>query len=602
MLDHQAARRLRQGAYAACALALACAGIARAQSPDTTTLGGDAAHRNLWAGTGLRPPLDLAWQVAADPVQAPIVVSGRVVVQTAAAVSALDAATGTTLWSVPLTGGPADLASDGGRVFLASPAGVVALDLGDGRLLWRAPGTGASGPVAADGRVYVGTASGDVVARDASSGLVLWTADTRIAGARPAVAGSRVYVVGHCRATALNTLTGLPVWTTGSCGDDAGVRTVVAGAFAWGEDAALYLASDGTRVSPGPSPGTAGGGLVFANPLAAPTTALAAGDAGTFALRWTWKPPLPGVLAARPAVVDGSVFQLVDTKGPDGLYLAALDPGTGLEQWSGFLPLPDPPAALTPATTTAIAAGPGILVVPVPGGLAALRNAPTGPVGVEATLPRNVVAAGADTVITGKISSAGHGLVGPRAVALQADPFPFEGGYVPAGFIVAGRSGFSFTARVARNTRFRIAADGVFYPPTAVYALPSLSVSYKRTARKRIVRARLRIAAARGLRRAGGRVAVYRLKRRGRVATRLGAGRSASSGIARFTVRIPASLKRSDRIFTCLRGASRQGFGVANAIDRRCTDRRIRLPTASTASASVSPSGPYMGLYATRLP
>ncbi len=581
MLDHQAARRVRQGAYAACALVLACAATARAQSADTTTLGGDAAHRNLWAGTGLRPPLDLAWQVAADPVSAPLVTTGRVIVQTADAVLALDAATGTQLWSAPLTGGPAELAADGARVILALPTGVAALSLADGHVLWSSPGVAATGPVLAGSRLYVGTASGQVVARDPGTGLVQWQASTGIAGARPAVDGTRVYVAGTCRAAALMPLTGLPLWTAGSCPSDTGLRTLLAGAFVWAEDGPLYLASDGSRLSPGPSPATAGGGVLFGNPIATPAAALAAGDAGTFALRWTWRPPLPGRLAVRPAVVDDSVFQLVDTGGAEGLYLSALAPATGVEQWSGFLPSD---GALTPATTSAVAAGPGILVVPIPGGLAGLVNAPPGPLGVEATLPRNVVVAGSDTVVSGKVSSGGHGLVGPRAVALQADPYPFEGTYVPAGFTIAGRSGFSFTTPVRRNTRLRLAADGVVYPPTDVYAQPALRVLYKRTARKRVVRATLRVAAADGLRRAGGRVGVYRLRRRARVAQRLGAGTSASSGIARFTVRIPARLKRSDRVFTCLRRASRQGFGVANAIDRRCGARRIRLPAATTSA------------------
>ena len=78
-------------------------------------------------------------------------------------------------------------------------------------------------------------------------------------------------------------------------------------------------------------------GPVFANPIGQPASALEARDAGTFAPRWTWNPPLPGVTFLRPAVVDGIVWEVAATVDA-GLVLGALDGATGAERWTGFLP------------------------------------------------------------------------------------------------------------------------------------------------------------------------------------------------------------------------------------------------------------------------
>lgn len=606
MLDHQAARRIRQGAHSACALIAAAVALlgaapaARAQvnlpgvtppvvapgapGPDTLTLAGDAAHRNAWTGTGLRPPLELAWAHDGNPLLPPLAAGSRVIVETATALTAYNAADGAALWNVALAS-PAELATDSRRVFLAGTGGVAALDIATGATDWAVPGRPAAGPVVADGRLLVGTTDGHVTAYQADSGSVLWTTATGIVGSRPAIAGSRAYVTGTCRAAAITTTTGLPIWATGSCTQSAATRTLLGGGFVFAEDGAVYAAADGARLADGPSPGTIGGGLVFRSPLAAPTTVLAARDAGTFAPRWTWTPPLAGGMLLRPAVVDGAVYQVVDT-GAEGLLLGALETGTGRELWSAFLPAGSSGVGLAPGIATTVTAAGGLLLVPTDGGgLAALRNAAAGPLGVTASLPRNVVAAGTQTVIKGTLTSDGHGLVGPRPVTLEADRFPYDGDYEVLDLAIPGRAGFSFTATVARNTRFRLTADGVTYSPTEVFAQPALSIAYTATRRRLIVLATLRIKAQPGLRRRGGRVAVYRLKRRGRVAKRLGAGRSSAGGTARFRVHIPRSLKRSDRILTCLRGARRQGFGAPNVLDSHCGDRRIRIPQAASASA-----------------
>ncbi|MEA2125260.1 MAG: PQQ-like domain, partial [Solirubrobacteraceae bacterium] len=510
MLDHQAARRVRQGAHAACALvvaALVAAAPARADIPVLTppavappapgsasvTLGGDAAHRNAWAGTGLAPPLGVAWSVDASPVAAPVVAGANVIVETATSLAAYALASGAPAWSIPLAGA-VELATDGTRVFIAGAQGVAALSAATGATVWAAPGAAATGPVVAGGRLIVGTAAGALAAYQATSGALAWSADTGIAGSRPAVAGNRAYATGHCRAVAIATTTGLPVWTTGTCATDTGTRTLLSDLLVFAEDGGIYQAQDGALVAPTFGPGTIGGGLVFASPLGTGPATLAARDAASFAPRWSWAPPLPGRMALRPAVTEGTVWQVVDT-GADGLLLGALDAATGDERWTGFLPQAAG-AALTPGVATAVAAVPGVLLVPTAGGkLSALHNVGAGPLGITATVPTNVVAAGSRTTVRGQLVSRTGGLVGPRTVLLEADTHPFDGRYDVAGHTVAGRSGFTFAVRVPRNTRFRLAADGVTYPPTPVYASPRLSVVYHRTKHKLVVRATLRIGA-----------------------------------------------------------------------------------------------------------
>ena len=535
---------LRQVLLGACAAAAFAAAPASAQlipatppptaGAESPTLGGDAAHRNEWAGTGLRPPLELAWLAPASAVQAAVAVGSRVVVETATEVVALNASDGSRQWAVPITA-PVELAADGSRVYLAGPAGVVALDAATGRAQWGDPDAGSTGPVVVNGVLLTGNAAGAVVARQGSSGAVLWRTPVGIIGARPAAAGLRVYASGACRGASLDVTLGTVQWQAG-CAQDAGTRTLLTGAVVIGEDGPAFLASDGTMIAPSGGPGTVGAGLLFANPIGNPAGALQARDAGTFAPRWTWKPPLPGVTFLRPAVVDGIVWEVAATADA-GLVLGALDGATGAERWTGFLP---GDGAYAPVTDVRRRRLPGLLLVPTVSGLAALRNAVEGPLSLRATFPRNVVATGDNVPITGKVVSDGHGLVGPRAVYLQADPFPFGArGYRTVGGSVSRRKGFEVATTVTRNTRLRLVADGVVYPPAKVFAVPRISVKYKATDEDLVVLATLRIAKAKGLRRAG-RVALYRLKDGSTTAERIGVGRTRANGVGEVPRRHPA--------------------------------------------------------------
>jgi hypothetical protein len=285
----------------------------------------------------------------------------------------------------------------------------------------------------------------------------------------------------------------------------------------------------------------------------------------------------------RPAAVDGLIWQVTASQA-EGMTLSALDAATGKRRWGGYLP---GTGIVAPGIATAVAAVPGGLLVPAGDGrLTVLTNAQGGPLGVRGQLPANVVAAGSDTQITGElVETAESGLVGPRRVVLQADRFPFGGGYRRVARQRAGRDGFAFVAGVVRNTRFRVRADGVNSRATAVYAEPRLLVDYSRTGRRLIVDATLRVVPTRGLDTQGARVALYRLRAGGGAAKRIGRGRVSSDGAALFPVRIPPDLKRTDQILSCLRGASRQGFGYPDVLDRHCGERRIAIAAQASSLA-----------------
>ena len=82
-------------------------------------------------------------------------------------VYALDAATGTKLWSWVYPGFPAAPVVANGVVYVDSPSGaIVALGASAGRRLWRyhAAGSVYSSPAVANGMVYVASSQGSVIA------------------------------------------------------------------------------------------------------------------------------------------------------------------------------------------------------------------------------------------------------------------------------------------------------------------------------------------------------------------------------------------------------------------------------------------------------
>ena len=106
----------------------------------------------------------------------PLVV-GRTVVASTTALTALDATTGSQLWSTPSDGGPLlSPAAAYGRVYAIAPAAgtLAAYDLTDGQRLWSVPSDATGPPSVANGVVYATGPTG-LHAYDASTGAALAT-------------------------------------------------------------------------------------------------------------------------------------------------------------------------------------------------------------------------------------------------------------------------------------------------------------------------------------------------------------------------------------------------------------------------------------------
>jgi outer membrane protein assembly factor BamB len=254
-----------------------------------------------------------------------------------AQVVALDAASGTVRWRVPLAaasnvaGAPRPLVV-AGTVYVADlQGGLEALRASDGALLWsdasvETPAAYVAGLAVANGTVFAGTESGEVVAVEAATGAVRWHAAVAGGVGDVVVSGTGVYVaatgehVGSLDSiVALGAATGALCWQAPAPPQSVtGVRVVD------GEVLGAYFGGD-----PGPpGPGPSGGAVAL--------------DAATGALRWTF--PTQGIAAVSDATVASGEAIL-----GGGRQVYALDVATGRAKWA-FPAQPVPNFAYTPAS------------------------------------------------------------------------------------------------------------------------------------------------------------------------------------------------------------------------------------------------------------
>jgi outer membrane protein assembly factor BamB len=131
-----------------------------------------------------------------------LAVGGRLYVAIAGELQALDAATGHTIWRVPLAHEGAPLASGGGRLLVSTPTGLVAVDAAGGERVWARPleATGALSSIVAGGQVvYAVSTDARVTALSLSSGETHWTHTLSGTLSPPAVARDRVFVGSSAR-------------------------------------------------------------------------------------------------------------------------------------------------------------------------------------------------------------------------------------------------------------------------------------------------------------------------------------------------------------------------------------------------------------------
>jgi outer membrane protein assembly factor BamB len=144
-----------------------------------------AADGTLYAVVASGPSAGtLAWsaQVGRGSVQSPIFNKTTVYAASASGeVAALSKSTGSSVWSVPVTGGGyAAPALDSARQVLVVPtaSGITALGTATGNSLWSFSLPGPTSPMLAAGVVYVGSSNDDMYAVSESTGQRIWSRAT----------------------------------------------------------------------------------------------------------------------------------------------------------------------------------------------------------------------------------------------------------------------------------------------------------------------------------------------------------------------------------------------------------------------------------------
>jgi outer membrane protein assembly factor BamB len=172
---------------------------------------------------------------ATGGVSVPTIFEGVTYLNADGDVCALDAKTGTELWSVSV-GFSSDtgLSLSNNLLYLGTnDSRVVALDAEDGSTVWETDdpsGSVVSTPAVVDGVLYVGSNDDSLYAFDADTGNQLWSAPTGGAiTSSPAVADGLVYVGSNDFSVyAFNSDTGARVWSTPTEGGIVGESPAVA--------------------------------------------------------------------------------------------------------------------------------------------------------------------------------------------------------------------------------------------------------------------------------------------------------------------------------------------------------------------------------------
>jgi outer membrane protein assembly factor BamB len=313
----------------------------------------DVAHTGNQPTSALTPPLTRQWSVdLGGSVSYPLVVNGRVFVTVGntitygTALAALDVHTGARVWGPIDIGGTyywSNAAYDQGRVYVVNFDGLLtAVDAATGATLWlqQLPGQYAfsSPPTAAGGLVFVGGAGvgGTLYAVDGTTGAVLWTAPVENGDdSSPAVAADAVYVSYACvQAYAFAPFDGRSLWQhAGGCEGGGGATTALYQGHLWARDwASSNLVLDATT---GGALGSFSAGTIpaFAGSRAFLLVegALRALDVDTRSVLWTFDGD--GSLVSAPLVVGALVYV-----GSASGHIYAVDPETGAERWSDLLP------------------------------------------------------------------------------------------------------------------------------------------------------------------------------------------------------------------------------------------------------------------------
>jgi outer membrane protein assembly factor BamB len=368
------------------ALVLVLAAIAVAPpgaGGQATTIQAGPEHAGFVREPGLSPPLRPAWTRRLPAgMSYPLIADGRVFVVTQRArergsrLLALSARSGRTLWRRDDVYYPA---YDQGRVFARrnteTEEYLIALSASDGGVVWqREVGRDTGPPVATGGVVYLSQAW--LSAYRGSDGALLWETQTDSSGGTPAIAGDSVYLSFSCEQLALARATGTVLWHVqhGCSGGGGDVPVVHAGRLYVREGPGwppgdVYDSATGAhrgRIRTDYPPALAGGLGLFAHARLPGEDflfghTLVARPIGGGRARWRFRGD--GYLDTAALIVNDTAYVGSGSGRIYGLVLR-----TGRVAWRARLPRP-----VLGSSTSGLAAGEGVLVVPAYGLLAAFR-------------------------------------------------------------------------------------------------------------------------------------------------------------------------------------------------------------------------------------
>jgi outer membrane protein assembly factor BamB len=355
----------------------------------------NVVHDGSDPASPLVTPLTLKWRrnfsaSGVSLISYPLIAQGRVFVTTTTSgpsgiekLMALDARTGSTLWSANVNGsfGFANAAYDSGRVFVVNYDGLAkAFDAATGTLLWSLvlpyPTLGCDAPpIAVNGRVYISGFGygGDLYAVDETNGAVLLTMSVNAGDSSPVVSSGRVFVSDACpNAFAFNAVTGQQLWHFNSCcSGGGGVTPVLHAGGLYARDSycsqtngIVLDVNNGHRIG-GFNSDTPPG--FFGNLTLLPQngTLVAVNSNG----QQVWSFAGDGALQSAPLVVNQTIYI-----GSRFGMLYGLN-ASGQQIWStqvgGSIPTPEQP---TVTLVTGLGAGEGLLIVPTASTLVAYGN------------------------------------------------------------------------------------------------------------------------------------------------------------------------------------------------------------------------------------
>ncbi len=300
-----------------------------------------------------------------------LIVDGKVIVtvavnDTTTELIALDQATGSTVWGPIQITGFGTTTYDGGKVFVVGSTfggeTVQSFDVESGALDWTTsllPGFSA-GLTASNGIIYTSD-NNYAVALSEASGSVLWTMPIFGGGTgTPAVSGNNVYLSYSCSTYDFQASTGAQVfWTNTGCEDGSGTITVVANGLVYSPTGSsdsqgeIVNATSGAALGPYQATGS---------PAFSPTAGYFLQNGSLNALSGSnntvlWSFTGDSALIASPIVVNQTVI-IESSNG--NVY--AVSQATGQQLWTINAGAPFQPSS---NTTAGLAAGDGLLIVPV---------------------------------------------------------------------------------------------------------------------------------------------------------------------------------------------------------------------------------------------